>query len=71
MEIVVWVNLFDFEFGIKDFNVVVCGGVKVVCLLKIDNVNDVIEMEKVIEQIECVCGCEVGSMCMLVVIESV
>lgn len=50
METVVRVNPLDSEFGIKDLNAVVRGGAKVVRLPKTDNANDVIEMEKVIEQ---------------------
>ncbi len=70
METVVRVNPLDSEFGIKDLNAVVRGGAKVVRLPKTDNANDVIEMEKVIEQIERACGREVGSTRMLAAIES-
>ncbi len=70
METVVRVNPLDSEFGIKDLNAVVRGGAKVVRLPKTDNANDVIEMEKVIEQIERECGREVGSTRMLAAIES-
>ena len=70
IETVVRVNPLNSEFGIDDLNAVVRGGANVVRLPKTDNANDIIEMEKVIEQIEKDCGREVGSTGMLAAIES-
>lgn len=41
----VCINLLNMLFGLVDFEVVVCGGVDIVCLLKIDSKNDVLELE--------------------------
>lgn len=70
IETIVRVNPLESEFGIKDLNAVVRGGADCVRLPKTDTANDVIEMEKTIEQIELDCGREVGSTKLLAAIES-
>ena len=70
LETVVRVNPLDSEHGLKDLQAVVRAGVNVVRLPKTDSANDVIEMEKVIAQIEQECGREVGSTLMMAAIES-
>jgi len=70
IETVVRVNPLNSEFGVNDLNAVVRGGADVVRLPKTDSANDIIEMEKVIEEIEEACGREVGSTGMLAAIES-
>ena len=70
IETVVRVNPLNSEFGVDDLNAVVRGGANVVRLPKTDSANDIIEMEKVIEEIEKSCGREVGSTGMLAAIES-
>lgn len=70
IETVVRVNPLDSEFGVKDLQAVVRAGVDVVRLPKTDCANDVIEMEKVIAQIEQECGRKVGSTKMMAAIES-
>nr|WP_114987667.1 citrate (pro-3S)-lyase subunit beta [Pragia fontium] len=70
IETVVRVNALDSEFGIKDLEAVVRGGVDIVRLPKTDSAQDVIDMEKEIARIEAECGREVGSTGMLAAIES-
>jgi len=70
IEKVVRVNALDSEFGIKDLNAVVRGGVDIVRLPKTDSAEDVHQMEAVIEQIEKDCGREVGSTMMMAAVES-
>lgn len=70
IETVVRVNPLNSEFGVNDLNAVVRGGADVVRLPKTDSANDIIEMEKVIEEIEKSCGREIGSTGMLAAIES-
>lgn len=71
IEIVVCINLLNMLFGFVDFEVVVCVGVDMVCLLKIDSKEDIYELEVYVEWIECECGWEVGSIKLMVVIELV
>ncbi|MCD1124938.1 citrate (pro-3S)-lyase subunit beta [Jinshanibacter sp. LJY008] len=70
IETVVRVNALDSEFGIKDLEAVVRGGVDIVRLPKTDSAQDVIDMEKHIARIEAECGREVGSTGMMAAIES-
>ncbi|MGI9918358.1 citrate (pro-3S)-lyase subunit beta [Vibrio owensii] len=70
IETVVRVNLLESEFGLKDLHAVVRAGVNVVRLPKTDSAEDVQEMERCIEDIERVCGREVGSTKMMAAIES-
>lgn len=70
VETVVRVNALDSDFGIKDLEAVVRGGVDIVRLPKTDTAQDVIDMEKEIERIEAACGREVGSTGMMAAIES-
>ncbi|MBF8999109.1 citrate (pro-3S)-lyase subunit beta [Vibrio nitrifigilis] len=70
IETVVRVNPLESEFGLKDLNAVVRGGADCIRLPKTDGPNDIIEMEKAIEQIEIACGREVGSTKLLAAIES-
>lgn len=70
IETVVRVNPLESEFGMKDLQAVVRGGADCIRLPKTDNANDVIEMEKAIEQIESSSGREVGSTKLLAAIES-
>ncbi|GKX56452.1 citrate (pro-3S)-lyase subunit beta [Leminorella grimontii] len=70
IETVVRVNALDSEFGIKDLEAVVRGGVDIVRLPKTDRAQDVVDMEKEIERIERECGREVGSTGMMAAIES-
>ncbi|MBK5145212.1 citrate (pro-3S)-lyase subunit beta [Budviciaceae bacterium BWR-B9] len=70
IETVVRVNALDSEFGIKDLEAVVRGGVDIVRLPKTDSAQDVIDMEQQIARIEAECGREVGSTGMMAAIES-
>lgn len=70
METVVRVNPLDSEFGLADLNAVVRAGVNVVRMPKTETAQDVIDMDKVITEIEQACGREVGSTKMLAAIES-
>ncbi len=70
IETVVRVNPLESEFGLKDLHAVVRAGVNVVRLPKTDSAEDVQEMERCIEDIERVCGREVGSIKMMAAIES-
>ena len=70
IETVVRVNPLESEFGLKDLHAVVRAGVNVVRLPKTDSAEDVQEMERCIEDIERVCGREVGSTKMMAAIES-
>ncbi|AWH88390.1 citrate (pro-3S)-lyase subunit beta [Limnobaculum parvum] len=70
IETVVRVNALDSEFGIKDLEAVVRGGVDIVRLPKTDSAQDVVDMEKHIARIEAECGREVGSTGMMAAIES-
>ncbi|QBH97793.1 citrate (pro-3S)-lyase subunit beta [Limnobaculum zhutongyuii] len=70
IETVVRVNALDSEFGIKDLEAVVRGGVDIVRLPKTDSAQDVVDMEQQIARIEAECGREVGSTGMMAAIES-
>ncbi len=70
IETVVRVNPLESEFGLKDLRAVVRAGVDVVRLPKTDSAEDVLEMERCIEEIERVCGRVVGSTKMMAAIES-
>ncbi|MCE0492802.1 citrate (pro-3S)-lyase subunit beta [Vibrio salinus] len=70
IETVVRVNPIDSEHGINDVNAVVRAGADVVRLPKTDTVEDVLEMERVITEVEKACGREVGSTRMMAAIES-
>ncbi|AKO31061.1 citrate lyase subunit beta [[Haemophilus] ducreyi] len=70
IECVVRVNPLDSEFGIADLNAVVRAGVDVVRMPKTETAQDVIEMDKVITDIELACGRACGSTKMLAAIES-
>lgn len=70
IETVVRVNPLESEFGLNDLHAVVRAGVNVVRLPKTDSAEDVQEMERCIEDIERVCGREVGSTKMMAAIES-
>ncbi|MHA2740611.1 citrate (pro-3S)-lyase subunit beta [Vibrio harveyi] len=70
IETVVRVNPLESEFGLKDLHAAVRAGVNVVRLPKTDSAEDVQEMERCIEDIERVCGREVGSTKMMAAIES-
>lgn len=70
IETVVRVNALDSEFGIKDLEAVVRGGVDIVRLPKTDSAQDVVDMEQQIARIEAECSREVGSTGMMAAIES-
>jgi len=70
IETVVRVNPLDSEHGLNDLNAVVRGGADVVRLPKTDTAEDVLEMERVISEIESSCGRPVGSTNMMAAIES-
>ncbi|MGM5631067.1 citrate (pro-3S)-lyase subunit beta [Apibacter raozihei] len=70
IEKVVRVNALDSDFGVDDLNAVVRSGTDVVRLPKTDSAQDVLDMEKVIEDIEKDCNREVGSTKMLAAVES-
>ncbi|OOF66491.1 citrate (pro-3S)-lyase subunit beta [Rodentibacter caecimuris] len=70
LETVVRVNPLDSEFGLLDLNAVVRAGVDIVRMPKTETAQDVIDMDKVITEIEQDCGRESGSTKMLAAIES-
>ena len=70
METVVRVNPLASEFGLLDLNAVVRAGTDIVRLPKTDSAQDIVDMDKVITEIEKACGREVGSTQLLAAIES-
>lgn len=69
-ETVVRVNPLDTPYGKEDIRAVVTAGVDVVRLPKTDSAQDIIDVEKVIEETERSCGREVGSTKMMAAIET-
>ncbi len=70
VEKIVRVNPLDSDFGLDDLKAVVRANVDVVRMPKTDSAQDVLDMEKAIEDIEKEIGREVGSTKLLAAIES-
>lgn len=69
-ELVVRINGLDSPFGREDIEAVVRAGVHVIRLPKTERREDILEVEKVIEEVERKCHREVGSTKMMAAIES-
>lgn len=70
IELVVRINGLDTEFGEKDIKAMVKAGVDVIRLPKTETKEDVLEVEKIIEETEKEIGRKVGSTKMMAAIES-
>lgn len=70
IEVVVRINGLDTPYGRSDIEAMVHGGVDVIRLPKTETANDVIEVEKIIEETEKRCGRPIGSTKIMGAIES-
>ncbi len=70
IETVVRINPLNTEYGRKDLEAAVRGGVDIVRLPKTDRPEDVYELETHVERIERECGREVGSTKLMAAVES-